>query len=582
MKKLKNLPVAKMFSVIIFLIAFVVSTVIQSVKYYQSKSILDSDLYSKAEVILDFGKDFTVGKSIKNTDLSFKVIKSDMKELTSLEKEVLKNPNIQKRINDKLLVSKKLDNNKIAYVLLDLKSYDKALKSLIISSLIMWIINISILLTMINFLFKKLIVNRVKGILEVIKGVSSGNFIDENLFKDKVFSRSSKNEIDIIYVNLEKMVHSLKPVIESVVNSSKEVVFESLYGYGKVKDNVNLIESQYASVQKSHKSIQNILDISQFLGDRLKDLLNKSTDSVAVVKDGTVIVKKNLDATKEVIDSMHQTVDLVTELQDYTNSIQNILDMITDIANETNLISLNAAIEAARAGEHGRGFAVVADKIRELADVSLENANNINVMIKDIQKNIKKVSSSANDTNQIIQGLNSSSKILQSNFENIDSAIEDTNKTLNEFKDNFIEQEKGLVVVKKELDEVNESSDKLYQNSTVVENSITSITTLSSTLQAVSEEFDILVDVRKSRRDLVIPPLKATIKTSHHDIGVFLYDISEGGVSFIINDAKLLEVFEKGSVHTIKAQNIGVKKIEILYSISKKDGEGFRVGAKFI
>ena len=580
-QKLKNLPIAKMFSVIIFTIALVVSTAIQSIKYFQSKSILDADLDSKAQAILHFGSDFEVGKSIKKDDIYFKIISPNSMAKTKLEKEILKNPNIKKRVRNQLLVSQKLSDDKIEYVLLDLKSYDKALKSLIISSLIMWIINVSILLTMINFLFKKLIVNRVNDILEIIKEISNGNFIMENLFKNKIYFKNSKNEIDIIFVNLEKMIESLKPVIESVINSSKEVVFESLYGYAKVKDNVNLIENQYESVKKSNKNIETVLNINASLEDRLTELLEKSKSSVITVENGSQIVKNSLNDTKEVQHSMQETVSMVDELKEFTNSIQNILDLISDIANETNLISLNAAIEAARAGEYGRGFAVVADKIRELADVSLENANNINNVIKDIQKNIQKVAISANNTNKIIDKLNNNSKTLQESFEHIDSVIVDTNTTLESFKDGFTLQKDSLKNVKDDLSNVNISSTKLNNNSQTVENAMNSITTLSSNLQTVSEEFDVLVDARESERTLVLPPLKTKIFIDNKSYEVYLYDKSIGGVSFIMTNSDDSSKIHKNKIIKILIDS-SKKECEILYKIAKKDGEGVRVGAKFI
>ena len=581
MQKLRNLQLAKMFSVIIFMIAFIVSTAIQSVKYYQSKSILDADLESKANAILHFGSSLKDSKSITNHDLKFKIIKKDDVRLNTFEKKLF-NENVKIKHHDKFIVSKKLSQDSVEYVELDLKQYDKALKSLIISSLIMWIINISILLSMINFLFKKLIVNRINGILDIIKEVSEGNFIEDDLFKNKVYYKNSKNEIDNIYVHLEKMVNSLKPVINNVIKNSKDVVFESLYGYGKVKDNVNLIKHQYNIVTKSHDNIENILEINSSLDDRLSELLMKSEDSVKIVNDGSIIVKNNLSSTNNVIKSMHETVALVDELQEYTNSIQSILDLISDIANETNLISLNAAIEAARAGEHGRGFAVVADKIRELADISLENANNINLVIRDIQKNIKKVSSSAAHTSSIIEELNSSSKVLENSFTQINNVIFDTNNTLEGFKNNFTVQKNSLFSVKKDLDDVNTTSNYLTKNTTIVEGAMNSITELSSTLQAVTEEFDVLIDSRKSHRKLIIPPVKAEINTHKNAIQTYLYDVSQGGVSFIITRAEDARLVDKDDIFTIKSEKFGTKRIKVLYKIVKKDGEGVRVGAKFI
>jgi methyl-accepting chemotaxis protein len=96
----------------------------------------------------------------------------------------------------------------------------------------------------------------------------------------------------------------------------------------------------------------------------------------------------------------------VTELGTRSKAIGKVVEVITHISDQTNLLALNAAIEAARAGEYGRGFAVVAEEVKKLAEGSAEAANQIGVMIREIQKEISVVvSSMAAGAEKVTQGL---------------------------------------------------------------------------------------------------------------------------------------------------------------------------------
>lgn len=156
--------------------------------------------------------------------------------------------------------------------------------------------------------------------------------------------------------------------------------------------------TQAADTQKVSESMN---EMSNALG-RTADSVNALSSSAANMKESNATVDSTLKELLEISSHTQQSVDQVQEQTNITNesaqAIQAATDIIAGIANQTNLLSLNASIEAARAGEMGRGFAVVAEEIRGLADQSRESADKIRSIVENLISN-------SNQSVQIMNGV---------------------------------------------------------------------------------------------------------------------------------------------------------------------------------
>lgn len=193
------------------------------------------------------------------------------------------------------------------------------------------------------------------------------------------------DEITALACCFNTFVERLHSIIGSVAETAREVTENASMLSQLSKENEKAIRSQESEIQQIVQAMREMASVVGDITYSVTETAAKALEADNSAASGKAVVIKTTQQIENLTDEIQTASDVIDRLRNETVSIGSVLDVIRGVAEQTNLLALNAAIEAARAGEQGRGFAVVADEVRTLASRTQSSTTEIQEMIERLQ-----------------------------------------------------------------------------------------------------------------------------------------------------------------------------------------------------
>jgi methyl-accepting chemotaxis protein len=300
------------------------------------------------------------------------------------------------------------------------------------NSMILWSTIILVIIVLISIMIVKFSLiepmNKFKEtLLEIGKNKNLTIKVDEN----------APEELSEMASSFNGLMGSLKELIETSKRSSSEnasishELSTTAMGVGtNVEKSVSVVNEATKKAVDIQSEINSAISDAQ---ESKKDIIEANQNLIAARQDVISLTSKVQQSAELEVELAHRMNTLSHE----ASEVKSVLEVISDIADQTNLLALNAAIEAARAGEHGRGFAVVADEVRKLAERTQKSLTEINATINVIVQSIGDVSGQMTSNSEDIQALADTASAVEAKInltvQIVDAAVKASDRTVNDF-----------------------------------------------------------------------------------------------------------------------------------------------------
>lgn len=309
-----------------------------------------------------------------------------------------------------------------------------------IAGLVVLLLLGAILFSSSNYAIKT--IRRLKEQMNLFAGGDFSNEVSEDLLNRKDEFGEISRAVDAMQISIREIIKNVLDKAQMVAAHSEELTVTTGQSSKAADEVANAIESIASGASEQAKDTEegfvSVTDLGKVIiknTDYVKDL-NEATWEVRRLKDeGAELLQDLVEKTDMSMKATKEVQEVILNTNESAENIVKASEMIKSIAEQTNLLALNAAIEAARAGEAGRGFAVVADEIRNLAEQSNQFTGEISTIINDLIYKTSTAVKTMDEVEEIAKSQSSSVNMTSHKFEGIAQALENMRESLTAVND---------------------------------------------------------------------------------------------------------------------------------------------------